>query len=304
VRTGRSRWPRWPRWPSWLIGGVAVIVAITGLTYAPKLVSGGIGWTTEWSEIFTGPAGQGVSPQYWKYDTGQGIFGTGEVETMTNSPGNVHLDGAGDLDITALRQGSMWTSGRIETTQLFGAPSGGELRVIASIKQPSPASGLGYWPAFWLLGPGSWPQHGEIDILEDVNALSDHSGAFHCGNLTTPNPDGTFGPCHEYTGLSSGLQPCAGCQDGYHTYSVIIDRRDPADEQIDWYLDGQLFYSVHQSQVSAPVWTEAVDHGFSIILDLAIGGAYPNARCGCLTPAAQTTSGGTMSVHYVAVYTR
>ena len=29
-------------------------------------------------------------------------FGTGEIETMTNSPSNVYLDGNGHLDITAL----------------------------------------------------------------------------------------------------------------------------------------------------------------------------------------------------------
>jgi hypothetical protein len=35
--------------------------------------------------------------------TGAGSsFGTGEIETMTNSTSNVYLDGNGDLDITAL----------------------------------------------------------------------------------------------------------------------------------------------------------------------------------------------------------
>jgi Ricin-type beta-trefoil lectin domain len=41
----------------------------------------------------------------------------------------------------------------------------------------------------------------------------------------------------------------------------------------------------------------------SIILDLAIGGGYPNGVCGCTTPTASTASGGTMSVDYVAAYT-
>jgi beta-glucanase (GH16 family) len=176
------------------------------------------------------------------------------------------------------------------------------MMVSAAIRQPGPADALGYWPAFWLLGPGPWPATGEIDIMEDADGLSLHSGTLHCGNLTQPNPDGTTGPCHEYTGLMSGLLPCPGCQAGFHTYSVVIDRRDPADEQILWYLDGVLFYSVTEQQVGAAAWTRAVDHGFYIILDLAIGGRYPDGLCACVTPGSQTTSGGSMAVRYVSVY--
>ena len=66
-----------------------------------------------WYDAFSGRAGSGVSTQNWKYDTGQGVFGNNEVEDMTASPSNVHLDGAGNLDITALNRSGRWTSGRI-----------------------------------------------------------------------------------------------------------------------------------------------------------------------------------------------
>jgi len=262
-------------------------------------------WVRVWQDTFAGTAGRGVNQKVWRYDTGKGIFGTGEIETMTRSARNVHLDGHGDLSITAIGHGQSWTSGRIQTrSSRFAAPSGGMLMVTALIRQPNPRHGLGYWPAFWMLGPGQWPATGEIDILEDVNALSQHSGTFHCGNLTHRNPDGTFGPCHEFTGLGSGLLACAGCQAGYHSYSIIVDRTRPADEQIRWYLDGRLFHSVSESQVGKSAWTKAVDHGFSIIFDLAIGGGYPNGVCGCITPDSRTSSGGTMSIQSVAVYRR
>src|SRR6185437_14511980 len=42
---------------------------------------------------------------------------------------------------------------------------------------------------------------------------------------------------------------------------------------------------------------------FFIILDLAMGGAFPNAICNCSSPSSSTSSGASMSVGYVAVYT-
>jgi beta-glucanase (GH16 family) len=254
------------------------------------------GWSTVFADAFNGPAGSPPSPA-WRYVTGNGVsFGTGEAETATDSTSNGYLDGRGDLAITARSGGGRWTSARIQTAApVPGAPAGGELDVTASIEQPDPSAGLGYWPAFWMLGPGSWPHDGEIDILEDVNALSDHSATLHCG--TQPG-----GPCHEKFGFTSGLLPCPGCQDGYHTYTVIINRTDPADESVTWYLDGQKFYRVTEAQVGAGPWRAAVDHGFSIIFDLAIGGVYPDGTCGCATPVAGTTPGATMRVAYVAAY--
>jgi hypothetical protein len=264
---------------------------------APAAVPGPpSGWSTIFSDDFNGSSGSGPSSA-WQYDTGPGSsFGTGEIETMTNSSSNVHLDGNGNLDITALNQGGSWTSGRIQTTSAnVGAPAGGELEVTASIQQPSPSGGLGYWPAFWMLGPGQWPENGEIDIMEDVNALSELSGTVHCG--TDPG-----GPCNEPNGIGSGLQSCSGCQAGFHTYSMILNRTNTADESVTFYLDGNQYFSVSESQVGTSTWQAAFDHNLSIIFDLAMGGGYPNGVCGCTTPTGSTTSGGTMSVAYVAAY--
>jgi ricin-type beta-trefoil lectin protein len=254
------------------------------------------GWTTQFSDDFNGSAGSGAGSQ-WQYDTGPGSnFGTGEIETMTNSTSNVHLDGSGDLDITALGSGSNWTSGRIQTTSAnVGAPAGGELEVTASIEQPNPSSGLGYWPAFWMLGPGQWPENGEIDIMEDVNALSEVAGTVHCG--TYPG-----GVCNEGNGIGSGLRACSGCQTGYHTYTMIENRTNTSNESITFYLDGNQYFSVAESQVGTATWQAAFDHNLSIIFDLAMGGGFPNGVCNCTTPTGSTSSGGTMSVQYVAAY--
>ena len=288
--------------PRRLITAIAAIASIIALTTtgaasaradsAPP--APGAGWTTVFDDDFAGAAGS--APSYnWMYDTGPGSsFGTGEIETMTNSASNVHLDGNGHLDITALNNGGSWTSGRIQTTSPnVGAPAGGELEVTASIQQPT--GGPGYWPAFWMLGPGQWPENGEIDIMEDVNSLSEVSGTVHCG--TYPG-----GPCGEPNGIGSGLRACGGCQSGYHTYTMILNRTNTSNESITFYLDGNAYYTVTEGQVGTGTWQAAFDHNLSIILDLAMGGGYPNGVCNCTTPTGATTSGGTMSVGYVAAY--
>ena len=269
--------------------------AAPAVAAAPATVPGPpSGWSTVFSDDFNGGSGSGIDSQ-WMYDTGPGSnFGTGEIETMTNSTSNVHLDGNGNLDVTALGSGSSWTSGRVQTTSAnVGAPAGGQLEVTASIQQPS--GGLGYWPAFWMLGPGQWPENGEIDIMEDVNSLSELSGTVHCG--TDPG-----GPCNEPNGIGSGLRGCSGCQSGYHTYTMILNRTNTSAESITFYLDGSAYFTVTEAQVGTATWQAAFDHNLSIILDLAMGGAYPNGVCNCTTPTSSTASGGTMSVAYVAAY--
>jgi hypothetical protein len=267
------------------------------------------GWTTVFSDDFNGAAGTGVNTADWLYDTGTsypggaGNWGTGEVETVTDSTANVYQDGSGHLVIKPVETNGAWTSGRIETQNTsFEAPPGGEMEMTASIEQPNPAGGLGYWPAFWAMGAAArgvgatnWPSIGEMDIMEDVNALSQVSHTFHCG--VDPG-----GPCNETNGISSNLLACSGCQTGYHTYSVIVDRTNTSAEQVRFYTDGDLQWTVSESQVPVATWQAAVDHGFFMILNVAMGGAYPNRICNCTTPTSATTSGAGMSVDYVAGY--
>jgi hypothetical protein len=101
--------------------------------------------------------------------------------------------------------------------------------------------------------------------------------------------------------LAAACGRAPGCQDGYHTYSIVLDRR-PANQQLRWYLDGRQFYAVSESQVGTAAWVQAYDHGLSVLFDLAIGGGYPDSVCACTTPTAQTSSGATLSVRSVTVY--
>jgi len=244
-----------------LVAGTLGLTVLTGVAL-PTVANAAIpaapaGFTTTWSDDFTGAANTGVPTSTWKYDTGAGsTFGTGEIETMTNSTANIYEDGSGHLVLKALHAGtdpnSGWTSGRIETqSATFGAPAGGIVRMESSIQQPNltTANGAGYWPAFWMLGSGlrsggSWPSIGEVDILEDINARSSVFGTLHCGS----NPGG---PCNESTGIGSGEHACAGCQTGYHDYAVEIDR-STAPEQIRYYLDGTNYFTIKARSTPPP----------------------------------------------------
>src|SRR5262245_4578171 len=88
-----------------------------------------------WHDEFSGPAGAPVDSSNWLHDIGTMYpggppnWGTGEVETMTDDPANVSLDGKGHLAITPIRGADGgWTSARIETQRTdFEPPPGGAM---------------------------------------------------------------------------------------------------------------------------------------------------------------------------------
>ncbi|MFE9310905.1 glycoside hydrolase family 16 protein [Streptomyces sp. NPDC088353] len=266
------------------------------------------GWTQVFLDEFDGPAGTGVNTSNWQYDTGTSYpggaanWGTGEVETMTSSTSNVALDGSGNLLITPRRDASgNWTSGRIETKRTdFQPPSGGKLRVQARVQMPNVtgAAAKGYWPAFWMLGAPfrgnywNWPGVGELDIMENVQGLNTNWATMHCGT----NPDG---PCKETTGIG-GSTSCAGttCQAGFHTYAMEWDR-STSPEEIRFYLDDVNFHTVRANQVDATTWANATNHGYFVILNVAMGGGFPGAFGG--GPDGGTEPGHPMTVDYVQV---
>ena len=213
-----------------LLAGSLPGVAAATIAFAPAAAAVTVppapsGWNTVFSEDFAGAAGSAPSAQNWFYDIGTG-YGTGETEQTTNSTNNVYLDGNGHMVLKATDNNGTWDSARIESTRDdFQAPAGGKLEMTASIEQPNPANGLGYWPAFWALGSpmrtgGGWPQSGEIDMMEDVNGLNQASQTLH-------DAAGSRGHA-----LISCPDTGSSCQTGYHTYSVILDRTNTSAETL------------------------------------------------------------------------
>lgn len=259
---------------------------------------------------FAGSSGTGIDESKWLYDMGTGYpggpdrWGTGEIEKMTSSVDNVYQDGEGHLAIKPLRdERGDWTSGRIETKQMnFSASPGEKLRVEASIQQPvvSGLAAAGYWPAFWMLGEGvrvkgshvAWPRAGEWDVMEGVNGRDSSFGTLHCG--FAPG-----GPCNEFQGRGSGEKTCSGCKSGFHTYAIEFDRTSSI-ETLSWIRDGQCYFTIDENSIDKSVWNDATHHGFFIILNVAIGGAFPAALGG--SPTSLTQPGAPMLVDNVAVY--
>jgi hypothetical protein len=283
-----------------LLAGSLTGAAAATLAFAPAAAAAAVppppsGWNTVFSDDFSGAAGSAPSAQNWFYDIGTG-YGTGETEQTTNSTGNVYLDGNGHLVLKATNNNGTWNSARIESTRDdFQAPAGGQLEMTASIEQPNPADGLGYWPAFWALGSpmrtgGGWPQSGEIDMMEDVNGLNEASQTLHDSAGSSGHP---LIPCPDTS---------SSCQTGYHTYSVIVNRTNTSAETLQFLMDGTVESTITEASVGTAAWQAAIDHGFFIIFDLAMGGNYPDGQYGSTTPTSATMSGASMSVGYVAVY--
>lgn len=282
-------------------------------TSAPTAIAG---YSQVFLDDFTGASGAGVDTSKWIYDvgtqyqgggaTGPAQWGTGEIETYTNSNQNVLLSGSGSLMLVPRNTNGQWTSGRIETQRKdFMAPAGKKMKIQAQIRLPAITTnnGLGYWAAFWTLGGAyrnnyqNWPHIGEFDILENVNGNGNVYGGLHCGQ----NPGGV---CNEPSGLNAARAcPGSSCQGNWHTYTLDVDRSS-APERLTWSVDGSTTYSITQTALgNDTAWNEIVHAGHFILLNVAMGGGFPNALSnGVYTPTANTVSGAEMRVDYVGVW--
>ena len=83
---------------------------------------------------------------------------------------------------------------------------------------------------------------------------------------------------------------------------MIVDRTNTSAETLQFLMDGVVESTITEASVGTAAWQAAIDHGFFIIFDLAMGGNYPDGISGSTTPTSATTSGASMSVGYVAVY--
>ncbi|HEX2780279.1 MAG TPA: glycoside hydrolase family 16 protein [Gemmatimonadaceae bacterium] len=130
-------------------------------------------------------------------------------------------------------------------------------------------SGAGFWPAFWLLGTGDWPATGEIDVMENVGEPDWTSVALHGPGYSGDTP--LFNrlylpPEHDAT--------------RWHVYSV-----DWAPDSLIFRVDDTIVYRATRPMIeNYGKWS--YDNPKFIILNLALGGAYPLKTNGVRTPYA------------------
>lgn len=213
----------------------------------------------------------------WSYDIGNGNNGWGnnELQNYTDNSANIKIED-GMLKITAIKQGSTYTSARIQTKGKFEKKYG---RIEARIKMPY---GKGLWPAFWMLGANSgtvaWPQCGEIDIMEYLGSKptsifgSVHGPGYSGGNAITKN----------YS-LSNDR-----FDNGFHVFGIEWD-----ENYINYYVDNVLYNQITPADVPGQ-WV--FNQPFYIILNMAVGGNFPGS------PNSSTVFPQTMLVDYVRVY--
>jgi len=243
--------------------------------------------TLVWSDEFDETT---VDETKWAYDIGNGCdqglcgWGNSELQSYTNSTNNVRIND-GVLEIEARNNNGTYTSAKLTT---FGLHSWQYGRFEARIKL---AAGTGLWPAFWMLPvSGSWPQTGEIDIMENRGDRMDEvGGTLHYGS--------SF-PYNQNDGTSYHLES-GSFADDFHVFACEWE-----EGEIRWYVDDVLYKTETEDPYtldpgsSDNLWPWN-DQEFYLILNLAIGGEntwYTG------TQAADFGTSAVMEIDYVRVY--
>ncbi len=210
------------------------------------------GYELIWSDEFEGDS---LDRNKWNVEVNGYGGWNDELQYYCDSPENITVSD-GTLKIRALKQeyeGKKYTSAKINTMDKESFQYG---RIEARMKLPE---FQGAWPAFWMLGARgeTWPQCGEIDILETVNDESIAYGTAHWA----------VGDSYDSSG-SSTLE--AGVQidiTQWHTYRIEWDKN-----QIQWYVDDVRYHVVDLASDSNK---ESLTKPQYILLNLAIGGQWP-----------------------------
>ncbi len=175
---------------------------------------------------------------------------------QTARPENLRVEG-GNLVIEARHEsyrGEAFTSAMVKSRSSF--TSG---RFAARMKLPA---GAGTWPAFWLLGPGPWPDTGEIDVLEHYaqRGTGDNTYGWAETNLhSTPPPDRPDDTARGRLGRTR-LDPTR-----WHVYAV-----DWRADEIRFSIDGRVT-AVHRRPAGDPAAWPFDRHPEVIVFDLFLG---------------------------------
>ena len=212
----------------------------------------------------------------WSYDIGGNGWGNNELQYYTDGL-NANITG-GILKITAKKEsyaGRNYTSARMVTKNKADWQYG---RFEIKAKLPR---GRGTWPAIWMLPTdnvyGTWPNSGEIDIMEHVGYDQNKVHfTLHAANFYGSNGKGAS-------------KTISTASDEFHLY-----RLDWAPYGIRGYFDNEIVFEYIASG-NYTVWP--YDKKFHMLLNIAVGGNWGGAQ-----GVDDTIFPTTMEIDYVRYY--
>ncbi|KAK4154947.1 concanavalin A-like lectin/glucanase domain-containing protein [Chaetomidium leptoderma] len=255
------------------------------------------GYRLVWQDTFAGPTGNLPNENNWNIIDGN-IGVNNELQTYRRNARQVQTSGGYTLQVVPWRDGSSWTSGRLESKYTFTPAAGRRTMAEAQIRfgGNNVDTKQGIWPAFWLLGDSirsgtGWPACGELDIMETVNGQLTGYGTVHCHVY----PGGV---CNEPNGRGGNV-PMPN-QD-WQRWRIVWDRTssDWRSQSITWFMNDGQFHQVRGDQLNDQgVWESLTARPLFFILNVAVGGNWPGY------PNGNTLDGygAMMEVGYVAQY--
>ncbi|MEJ6476967.1 family 16 glycosylhydrolase [Pseudoalteromonas piscicida] len=280
-------------------------------------------WTLVWSDEFDSET---IDANNWTREVNCNGGGNNEKQCYTDSEQNAFI-ADGMLNIVAMPapEGAQlpYTSARLNTKYKADFKYG---RFEMRAKLPS---GQGSWPAFWMLPTdevyGGWPKSGEIDIMEAVNLkVANEDGTIE-SNIHGTLHYGRDWPNNVHSGKVYALPDGVNPADDFHTYAI-----EWQEGEIRWYMDGHLYATQRQSEVRYNSKQEAIglkhrgwfaeyfeqgsgelvthwdsapfDQQFHLILNLAVGGDWPENVNDKGIDGNAFTNGQAFVVDYVRVY--
>ena len=167
----------------------------------------------------------------FEHQHGAGGWGNDELQTYTSTSANAFHTSDGKLVLRAItnRESSdesrQFTSARLVSHDTLNRDRG----FLHTRLTPPIARGI--WPAFWLLPkePYTWPNDGEVDIMETWNADSTNHSCLHWGHYNAEDSQK-----HKVvnTAIADFARPSG------HDFGFAWDQQGLRGRTM-WYIDGQ-----------------------------------------------------------------
>ncbi|KAK0936019.1 hypothetical protein LTR29_012391 [Friedmanniomyces endolithicus] len=131
-----------------------------------------------------------------------------------------------------------------------------------------PANECGVWPAWWMLGSGTWPANGEIDIIETTNDLPNNLMALH----TSQTPDCTVAGADQSGTLLTANCAAAG---GYTGCGVSATKPNNIGTPFNQASGG--VYAMEWTSTAIRIWFFGRNEVPASIIEAGDAGPDPNA---------------------------